>query len=315
MATDEYIELRFRRVNEWIGPRPYVCGWPNFERADYQDGRGIVYGHYLLPEAAAAWRDVPATEFGDLTGQPLRARFSRANSYAVAQGYQHGFPNFEQADYGAGLVFGTYLIAPGTAEFRDVPALDLGLSADPAADSMDTWFWRAGRYASSQGFAAGMPSGHVAHYGAGAVCGILLYPAGSVQWVDIPGTELGIESGLPPGGPPARPVPFTVSAFVTRSASSSVVTTPALAAFPDATITGVRNRFGRDLTVTHYPRHAGRPGAGVTHSIPAAPPGGTGPLVSDFNGRQLEGDWIVFVPSPGSLTGDVEVSFDVYWTP
>jgi len=206
MAADDYVAMRFRRIAEWTAARPqYSCGWPNFERADYHDGRGLVYGHYLLSDAVADWRDVPAQDLGN--PQTLRERFARTNSYAVQQGYQHGFPNFEQANYGAGLVYGTHLIAPGLCEFRDVLAIELGLLPNPADSSMDLWFFEASRYANLKGYPAAMPTGHAANYGQGYVCGILLFPPGSVQWMDIPGTELGIESGLPPARPPQHRPP------------------------------------------------------------------------------------------------------------
>lgn len=90
---DFYVELRFGRVDQWCNGHPqYFCGWPNFEQADYHDGRGLVYGHYLLHDAVVDKRIVPAQEYGNLDDQPMRAWFTRANAYAVSQGYQHGFP-------------------------------------------------------------------------------------------------------------------------------------------------------------------------------------------------------------------------------
>jgi hypothetical protein len=41
-------------------------------------------------------------------------RFREVNDYA-------GFPNFHEADYGKGMVYGTILLRDTEAEWRDVP--------------------------------------------------------------------------------------------------------------------------------------------------------------------------------------------------
>jgi hypothetical protein len=40
----------------------------------------------------------------------IGTRFSATQDYATAQGFVGGFPNFYQADYGAGTVYGTIAI-------------------------------------------------------------------------------------------------------------------------------------------------------------------------------------------------------------
>jgi hypothetical protein len=73
----------------------------------------------LLPEAVVEWKDVRASEYN---GRDLRLFLASAYDYAVRNGCDHGFPNFHQADYGDGLVYGTLLVRSGKCEWRDVPA-------------------------------------------------------------------------------------------------------------------------------------------------------------------------------------------------
>src|SRR3954452_16230558 len=86
------IKLAFRRIDNWTGLHlPYICGWPNFEVADYQDGRGAVLGHYLLSDAVADWRNADLiNDLGNPAEYPLRGHFTRTHDFAVRLGYQHG---------------------------------------------------------------------------------------------------------------------------------------------------------------------------------------------------------------------------------
>jgi hypothetical protein len=64
-----------------------------------------------------------------------------------------GFPNFHQADYGNGLVFGCMLIPEQYWTFEDVPASTLGYPSDA--------LWRihvVNRYAQLRGFTAALPT-------------------------------------------------------------------------------------------------------------------------------------------------------------
>src|ERR1041384_1998817 len=204
MASDYQIAMRFRRIDNWCTNRGFMAGWPNFHEATYTNPRRKVYGHFLLKDAVIDWRDVPASVLATLTGgvTSARARFTGAHDYAVNQGYQHGFPNFQEANHGAGVVYGIYLIVPGTCEWKDVPASELGLGfGNPTNHSMDWWFTGASDYAVRNGFAAGMPNGHVANDGSGYVCGVFLFPKGTAEWQDIRGNELGLYDEPPPPRP------------------------------------------------------------------------------------------------------------------
>jgi hypothetical protein len=53
----------------------------------------------------------------------MPARFRATNDWCVRNGYFAGFPNFHQADYGSGLVYGTFLFKSNSAiEWRDIRA-------------------------------------------------------------------------------------------------------------------------------------------------------------------------------------------------
>ena len=60
-------------------------------------------------------------------GGDVGARFRATNDWAVRNGFAGGFPNFHQADYGQGTVYGTILFRHGRIQWRDVFADVLGI--------------------------------------------------------------------------------------------------------------------------------------------------------------------------------------------
>jgi hypothetical protein len=155
-------DRRFREAHDWAGWHGFATAWPNFHQADYGDG--VVYGTFLLPGSTVDWRDVPRGAYGVFAIEDVPAMFRGANDYAVSQGYAAGLPNFHQADYGQGVVYGTFLVKPGTVDFRDVPAIELGVFDRRDAPAM---LRAAGDYATAHGYAAGFPTFHEADYGSG----------------------------------------------------------------------------------------------------------------------------------------------------
>lgn len=174
-------DRRFREVNDYAGVHGYFTGFPNFHEADY--GNGTVYGTILLRDAEAEWRDVPRTEYGVNRIEDVPAMFRAANDYAARQGYPAAFPNFHQADYGQGVVYGTILIKPGITQWRDVPRIELGVNT---IDDVGAMMRAANDYAARNGFPAGFPTFHQADYGQGVVCGIVLFNPGTTAWRDLP---------------------------------------------------------------------------------------------------------------------------------
>jgi hypothetical protein len=174
-------DQRFREVNDYAGRHGMAAGWPNFHEADY--GAGVVYGTFFLPHHVVEWRDVPATAYGGATVADVPAMFRGANDYAAANGFAAGLPNCHQADYGNGVVYGTFLVRHGHVTFLDVKAAELGVSDRRDAPAM---LRAANDYAGAHGFAAGFPTFHEADYGDGLVFGLILFHGGSAVWRDVP---------------------------------------------------------------------------------------------------------------------------------
>lgn len=173
-------DRRFREAHDWAGAHGYLSGWPNFHQANY--GSGTVYGTFLLPHGSAQWRDVPRAQLGNAAIDDIGAMFRGANDYAVAQGFAAGLPNFHQADYGAGVVCGVFLVHQGLTEFRDVPASELGVWDRTNAPAL---LRAASDYAAREGFAAAFPTFHLANGAAGLVFGLILFKSGTVPWRDV----------------------------------------------------------------------------------------------------------------------------------
>jgi len=115
-------------------------------------------------------------------------RFRNANDYAFTQGFVGGFPNFHEADHGAGVVYGTLLVRWGAAEWRDIPRAELGGASEADVPEL---FRRANDWSATRGFIGAIPNCHSANYGAGAVQGCLLLKPGAGEWRDVPRTVLG----------------------------------------------------------------------------------------------------------------------------
>ncbi len=290
MATDQYIGLRFRAISDWCVSRAvYTAGWPNFHAATYHNPTRTVYGHYLLREAVVDWRDVPAREYG---ANDMRSRFTGAHDYAQRQGYQHGFPNLHQADYGQGVVYGTFLIVPGTCEWRDVPAHELGLSyGDPSRIPMDRWFTGAANYAGRHGYVAAMPTGYCANYGQGWVCGVFLFPPGKAEWVDIRGRELGLHEASPPPRqvpkqpqepqePPQPTKPLQL--YLDYNARRRTRIGRSQGPWGDASITSVVNKTDWEVELAIH----------VNNVVEVSAIIGPGNSTNAFNGRHPTADWV-----------------------
>jgi hypothetical protein len=176
LGNPSTMEDRFRAVYDYAVAQGYVGGFPNFHEADY--GSGTVYGTILVTPDAAEWRDVPATELGNPS--TMEDRFRAVYDYAVAQGYVGGFPNFHEADYGSGTVYGTILVTPDAAEWRDVPTICLRNPGNPAGR-----FRAVYDYAVAQGYVGGFPNFHEADYGGSFIIPTFAVPGGEVRLNNI----------------------------------------------------------------------------------------------------------------------------------
>jgi hypothetical protein len=75
-------------------------------------------------------------------------RFREVQRYADVYGFFAGFPNFHEADYGDGVVYGTILLRDTEAEWRDVFRSDLG---NPHIDDVPALFRAVDAYAAQLG--------------------------------------------------------------------------------------------------------------------------------------------------------------------
>jgi len=175
-------------------------------------------------------------------------------------GYVHGFPNLHEQNYGHGVVYGTFLIAHGSCEWRDVPAVDLGLgTAEPSSVPMDRWFMGAHDYAWPRGYVTGMPNGHYANYGHGYVCGVFLFPQGKAEWRDIPGRELGLpDVGAPPPPPPPTPPQATVPQIISQTLQTATGTLQAAGLKIGFVVNQTGSIDSTKLFVTHQDPTAGQ---------------------------------------------------------
>jgi hypothetical protein len=182
-------DVRFRETHDYAVHHGYAMGFPNFHEANYGDG--VVRGTHLLKSIGVSWRDVPAVEFGGVGREDVPAMFRGATDYAGRQGYPAAMPNFHEADYGQGRVYGTFLFAQGSVDFQDVPRDTLGVYHIEDVPGM---MRAAHDYGIAQGYPAAFPTFHQADHGAGVVCGVILIKPGFVEWRDIPADLLGMYS-------------------------------------------------------------------------------------------------------------------------
>src|SRR5687768_16075420 len=128
MAHDD----RFRNAHRYAGIQGFVGGFSNFHEADH--GLGVVYGTLMLPASTVEWRDIPRAELIALDPAANQIENVPAVTRAVsrwgsANGFDGGIPTFEQADWGAGVVYGAMLLRPGSTQWRDVPRSQIGANS------------------------------------------------------------------------------------------------------------------------------------------------------------------------------------------
>jgi endonuclease/exonuclease/phosphatase family metal-dependent hydrolase len=187
-------EERLRATHRWAVARGFFHGWPNFEEANYHDGRGVVYGSYLLrPGDHIEWRDVLKRELGAPDLSNVEGCWRAVHRWAVGQGFATGMPTFEQADHGSGVVYGTVLLKHGPQlTWQDVPRAEL--DDRPGFKDPGGVIRSINRWATRHGFAAGFPTFEQADHrdGRGVVYGSFGLAAGDyLHWQDVPAHELG----------------------------------------------------------------------------------------------------------------------------
>ena len=179
-------EERFRAVADWCSANGFAAGFPNCH-----ENTGVtpaLYGTILITQGVS-WQDVPRSTLGNPS--TTRTRLTSAHDWAKTQGAAHGFPNFHEANYGAGIVYGTHLLTPAAVTWQDVPVQQiLGANIDPTSRPMEQWFTGAHDWAMANGRVAAMPNGHYANYGGTFVVGVFSFNQGFAQWRDLTADEL-----------------------------------------------------------------------------------------------------------------------------
>jgi hypothetical protein len=154
----------------------FAGGYPNFYRASAEVGGAI-----FLRTNAAVWRDVSLAHLGNPALDDFVARFKATHDYARRNGFIGGFPNFNHADHGNGIVCGTILVKESEgAMWQDVPLAELGNNID----DIEARFKGTHDYARSKGFIGGFPNFYHANHGSGIVCGTILLKESVAEWRD-----------------------------------------------------------------------------------------------------------------------------------
>jgi Lamin Tail Domain len=125
----EDVPAMFRAANDYAAREGYDAAFPNCEQADHS--QGVVYGTILMKPGTTERRDVLRGELGDPQPDDVPAMMRAANDYSAREGFAAAFPTFNQASYGAGVVYGIVLLKAGVSTWRDVPADLLAMYSAP----------------------------------------------------------------------------------------------------------------------------------------------------------------------------------------
>lgn len=143
----------FRQRMQAATQMGYGAGVPNFYEATY--GREHVGGTLLIHSRFVEFRDIPLTELGGVGLDEVPGRIRAVNLYAAANGFVGGIPTFFHANYGKGIVCGAILLKSSVAEYKSVPASELG---NPKPNDVKARFKATNDWAINHGFVGGFPT-------------------------------------------------------------------------------------------------------------------------------------------------------------
>jgi hypothetical protein len=178
LSADHTAIEQFRDRNRMSSELNCLAAFPNY----FFTAHDTVGGTILIRHGAAQWRDVPLSELDNSPLDDFGQRFRATHVYATDNGFVGGFPTFEHADYGHGIVCGTILFPAQNAEWRDVPLSELG---NAPLDDIGQRFRATQKYATDHGFVGGFPNFFHADHGRGIVCGTLLLSSDTAEWRDV----------------------------------------------------------------------------------------------------------------------------------
>jgi hypothetical protein len=174
-------EDRFRALFFYAQNNGFGGAFPTFWEADSQQGR--VYGAWLLKKEAAEFRDILASDLGYPTSP--EDRFRKLFFWAKNNGFGGAFPTFWEWDYGKGKVYGAWLLKKEAAEFRDIPASELGIPTSPEDRFRKLYDW-----AKKNGFYGAFPTFWEADTEKGKVYGAWLLKKDAAEFRDVPFYDL-----------------------------------------------------------------------------------------------------------------------------
>lgn len=151
---------RMRASMEYATKYGFGAGVPTFYHTE-KNGQ-IVYGTLLIPKESVEFKDIPATELGNVGPDDFQERVRQAMTWATNHGYAAGIPTFFDANNGRGTVYGVILMKSDKLKFMDVQR-----SRVRAFKNSDTAEWaRVGTdVARQRSYAGAFPSFHVGKRG------------------------------------------------------------------------------------------------------------------------------------------------------
>jgi hypothetical protein len=180
-------EERFRGVANWCSTNGFAAGYPTCH--ENTSATPTKYGTIIVTQGVNG-QDVPRTTLGN--PNTPRTRLTSAHDWSKTQGAADAFPNFHEANYGQGVVYGTMLLAPSAVTWQDVPVVNiLGNNIDPTSRQMEEWFKGTHDWAVLNGRTGAIPNGHYANYNGTWVIGVFSFNPGFAQWRELTGAELG----------------------------------------------------------------------------------------------------------------------------
>jgi len=117
-------------------------------------------------------------------------RFRAVNDYALAHRFRAGFPNFHEAAYGDGIVYGTHLLRDGVAQWHNVPRAELNVNR---IEDVPAVMRAANDWGAARGAACTFANFHQAADDTGKVYyGVVTVSGAAVEFHDVPRVELGV---------------------------------------------------------------------------------------------------------------------------
>jgi len=195
MTADEFVD-RLLAVRAYAQENGFTHGWPNFEQADYGEGRGLVYGCYFTraPQSQTFIEWLQIADLAIESSYPYDRFWRATNRWAYYNGYATatpiwGFWNEEWPRFRPVV----QVWASGLDYLKAEEAPLRELDGQPPFEDPEGCVRAANRWAIGRGYAAGFPNFEKAEYGdgRGIVYGVFgVTHTAQLAWQDVPAYEL-----------------------------------------------------------------------------------------------------------------------------